>query len=37
MIVYGGGENIRQICLQAKVIYVEQFMTNRREGVVENG
>lgn len=37
IIVYGGGENIRQICLQAKVLYVEQFMTNRRKGVVHNG
>lgn len=37
MIVYGGGENIRQICLQAKVLYVEQFMTNRRKGVFGNG
>lgn len=37
MIVYGGGESIRQICLQAKVIYVEQFMTNKRKGDVING
>ena len=37
MIVYGGGEDIRQICLQAKVLYVEQFMTNRRKGGLENG
>lgn len=37
MIVYGGGEEIRQICLQAKVLYVEQFMTNRREGEFGHG
>ena len=37
MIVYGGGEDIRQICLQAQVLYVEQFMTNRRKGGSENG
>ena len=29
MIVYGGGEMIREICLQNNVLYVEQFMTNR--------
>ena len=29
MIVYGGGESIREICLQNNVLYVEQFMTNR--------
>lgn len=29
MIVYGGGEKIREICLQHNVLYVEQFMTNR--------
>ena len=29
MIVYGGGERIREICLQNNVLYVEQFMTNR--------
>lgn len=29
MIVYGGGEKIRELCLQNNVIYVEQFMTNR--------
>lgn len=37
MIVYGGGDEIRQICLQANVIYVEQFMTNRRGGASTNG
>ena len=29
MIVYGGGERIREICLQSNVLYVEQFMTNK--------
>ena len=29
MIVYGGGEHIREICLQHNVLYVEQFMANR--------
>ena len=29
MIVYGGGERIREICLQNNVLYVEQFMTNK--------
>lgn len=29
MIVYGGGERIRELCLQNNVLYVEQFMTNR--------
>ena len=31
MIVYGGGEKIRELCLQHNAIYVEQFMTNRRK------
>lgn len=29
MIVYGGGEAVREVCLQHNVLYVEQFMTNR--------
>lgn len=29
MIVYGGGDRIREICLQNSVLYVEQFMANR--------
>lgn len=29
MIVYGGGEKIREICLQHNVLYVEQFMANK--------
>lgn len=36
LIVYGGGEGIRQICLQSQILYVEQFMVNRRKEV-ENG
>ena len=27
IIVYGGGEKIREICLQNNVLYVEQFLT----------
>lgn len=29
MIVYGGGDRIREICLQNGVLYVEQFMANK--------
>lgn len=29
MIVYGGGEEIKEICRQDNVLYVEQFITNR--------
>lgn len=29
MIVYGGGEEIKELCAQNSVIYVEQFMANR--------
>lgn len=29
MIVYGGGEKIKEICIQNNVLYVEQFMSNR--------
>ena len=29
LIVYGGGERIREICLQNSVLYVEQFMANK--------
>lgn len=29
MIVYGGGERIREICLRSGVLYEEQFMANR--------
>lgn len=31
MIVYGGGERIKELCVQNKVLYVEQFMTNKRK------
>lgn len=37
MIVYGGGEKIREICLQSQVLYLEQFMVNRRKEVESNG
>lgn len=39
MIVYGGGEHVREICLQSNVLYVEQFMANRnkRRKGAENG
>ena len=29
MIVYGGGDKIKDICVQNSIIYVEQFMANR--------
>lgn len=29
MIVYGGGEKIKELCIQNNVLYVEQFMANR--------
>ena len=29
MIVYGGGDKIKDICVQNSIIYVEQFMVNR--------
>lgn len=29
MIVYGGGEKIKELCAQNSVVYVEQFMANR--------
>ena len=29
MIVYGGGERIKELCVQNNVLYVEQFMANR--------
>lgn len=29
MIVYGGGERIKELCIQNNVLYVEQFMANR--------
>ncbi len=29
MIVYGGGEKIKELCAQNNVLYVEQFMSNR--------
>lgn len=32
MIVYGGGEKIKELCIQNNVLYVEQFMTNRVKG-----
>ena len=31
MVVYGGGEGVRELCLQAGVIYVDQFITNRKQ------
>lgn len=33
MIVYGGGAAIREICLQNNVIYVEQFIANRKRQI----
>ena len=29
MIVYGGGESVKELCSQSNVLYVEQFMANR--------
>ena len=29
MIVYGGGEKIKELCIQNNLLYVEQFMANR--------
>ena len=37
MIVYGGGEKIRELCLQNNVLYVEQFMANRAERKIKKG
>lgn len=37
MIVYGGGEKIREICLQNNVLYVEQFMANRAKLIKKGG
>ena len=41
MIVYGGGEKIKELCTQNSVLYVEQFMANRvkktKKGGNENG
>ena len=40
MIVYGGGEKIKELCMQNNVLYVEQFMNNkdikRKKKGVEN-
>lgn len=35
MIVYGGGEKIRELCLQNNVLFVEQFMANRVKQIKE--
>ena len=37
MIVYGGGEKIKELCTQNNVLYVEQFMANRVKKGGENG
>lgn len=37
MIVYGGGETIRELCLQNNVLYVEQFMANRVKQIKKGG
>lgn len=31
MIVYGGGERVKEQCMKSNVIYVEQFMTNKKK------
>lgn len=35
MIIYGGGEKIKELCIQNNLLYVEQFMSNKvkKEGV----
>lgn len=37
MIVYGGGEGVREVCLQYNVLYVEQFMANRGRIINNHG
>lgn len=37
MIVYGGGEAIRELCLQNNVLYVEHFMANRVKQIKKGG
>lgn len=32
MMVYGGGDRIKEFCIQNNVLYVEQFMTNKKKG-----
>ena len=37
MIVYGGGEKIKELCVQNNVLYVEQFMANRVKKTKKGG
>lgn len=37
MIVYGGGEKIKELCTQNNVLYVEQFMANRVKQIKKGG
>lgn len=37
MIVYGGGEQIKELCTQNNVLYVEQFMANRVKKIKKGG
>lgn len=37
MIVYGGGEKIKELCTQNSVMYVEQFMANRAKNTKKGG
>lgn len=37
MIVYGGGEKIKELCVQNNILYVEQFMANRVKKGGKNG
>ena len=37
MIVYGGGEKIKELCVQNNVLYVEQFMANREKQINKGG
>ncbi|WP_418816022.1 DUF4417 domain-containing protein [Paraprevotella clara] len=37
MLVYGGGEKIKELCTQNNVLYVEQFMANRVKQIKKGG
>ncbi|WP_234367654.1 DUF4417 domain-containing protein [Parabacteroides pacaensis] len=37
MVVYGGGEEIKELCIKNNVLYVEQFMANRAKQIKKGG
>ena len=37
MMVYGGGDKIKELCIQNNVLYVEQFMANRVKSIKKGG